>query len=51
MIVCHGGAGAIGAERHDRLRAGVRIAAEHGHAILANFLAIVRGANAPAYAA
>ncbi|MBA2540362.1 MAG: isoaspartyl peptidase/L-asparaginase, partial [Deltaproteobacteria bacterium] len=35
MIVCHGGAGLIGPERHDRLRAGVRAAAEHGHAILA----------------
>src|SRR5436190_6788324 len=35
MILVHGGAGLIGAERHDRLRAGVRAAAEAGHAILA----------------
>jgi beta-aspartyl-peptidase (threonine type) len=35
VIVCHGGAGAIAVERHDRLRAGVRAAAAIGHAILA----------------
>lgn len=35
MIVVHGGAGAVLPERHDRLRAGVRIAAAAGHAILA----------------
>jgi beta-aspartyl-peptidase (threonine type) len=35
MILVHGGAGLVGAERHDRLRAGVRAAAAAGHAILA----------------
>lgn len=35
MILVHGGAGAVAAERHDRLRAGVRVAAAAGHAILA----------------
>ncbi|MDB4958176.1 MAG: Asparaginase [Myxococcales bacterium] len=34
-IVVHGGAGAITLDRHDRLRAGVRAAAEAGDAILA----------------
>ena len=34
-IVVHGGAGATTEERHDRLRAGVRAAAEAGDAILA----------------
>ncbi len=34
MIVCHGGAGVVGADRHDRLRAGVRAAAERGEEIL-----------------
>jgi L-asparaginase / beta-aspartyl-peptidase len=34
MIVVHGGAGQIEAERFERLRAGVRIAAERGHAVL-----------------
>jgi L-asparaginase / beta-aspartyl-peptidase len=34
-IVCHGGAGNVPADRHDRLRAGVRAAAAAGHAILA----------------
>lgn len=34
-ILCHGGAGIVGAERRDRLRAGVRAAAAQGHAILA----------------
>lgn len=35
MIVVHGGSGDIAADRHDRLRAGVRAAARVGHAILA----------------
>jgi beta-aspartyl-peptidase (threonine type) len=35
VIVCHGGAGSIPTERHDRRRSGVRTAAECGHAILA----------------
>ena len=35
MILVHGGAGQVGPERHERLRAGVRAAAEAGHAILA----------------
>ena len=34
-IVVHGGAGAIAPARFERLRAGVRAAAEAGHAILA----------------
>jgi beta-aspartyl-peptidase (threonine type) len=34
-ILVHGGAGLVSAERHDRLRAGVRAAAAVGHAILA----------------
>jgi L-asparaginase / beta-aspartyl-peptidase len=34
-IIVHGGAGAITLDRHDRLRAGVRAAAEAGDAILA----------------
>ncbi len=34
-LVVHGGAGAIAAERHERLLAGVRAAAEAGHAVLA----------------
>jgi beta-aspartyl-peptidase (threonine type) len=34
-IVVHGGAGQIAVDRHDRARAGVRSAAEAGHAILA----------------
>ena len=34
MILVHGGAGLVAAERHDRLRAGVRAAAQAGHAIL-----------------
>jgi beta-aspartyl-peptidase (threonine type) len=34
-IIVHGGAGAITVDRHDRLRAGVRAAAEAGDAILA----------------
>ena len=34
-IVVHGGAGQVAAERHDRLRAGVRVAAEAGDAVLA----------------
>jgi beta-aspartyl-peptidase (threonine type) len=34
-IIVHGGAGAITTDRHDRLRAGVRAAAEAGDAILA----------------
>ena len=34
-IVVHGGAGLVAVERHDRLRAGVRAAAEAGDAILA----------------
>lgn len=34
MIVCHGGAGLVAPERHDRLRAGVRAAAAAGHRIL-----------------
>jgi beta-aspartyl-peptidase (threonine type) len=34
-IVVHGGAGLVTAERFDRLRAGVRAAAEAGHAVLA----------------
>lgn len=34
-IVVHGGAGVVAADRHDRLRAGVRAAAEAGDAILA----------------
>lgn len=34
-ILVHGGAGQVGPERHDRLRAGVRAAAEAGHAVLA----------------
>jgi beta-aspartyl-peptidase (threonine type) len=34
-IVVHGGAGTVTADRHDRLRAGVRAAAAAGHAILA----------------
>jgi beta-aspartyl-peptidase (threonine type) len=33
-IIVHGGAGLVSAERHDRLRAGVRAAAETGNAIL-----------------
>jgi beta-aspartyl-peptidase (threonine type) len=33
-IIVHGGAGTISAERHDRCRAGVRAAAEAGHAVL-----------------
>jgi beta-aspartyl-peptidase (threonine type) len=33
-ILVHGGAGLVAAERHDRLRAGVRAAATAGHAIL-----------------
>jgi L-asparaginase / beta-aspartyl-peptidase len=36
MIVCHGGSGDIPVARHDRLRAGVRAAAQVGHAILAD---------------
>jgi beta-aspartyl-peptidase (threonine type) len=36
LILVHGGAGRIEAERHDRLRAGVRAAAAAGHAILAD---------------
>ena len=36
MIVCHGGAGLVADDRHARLRAGVRAAAEAGHAILAD---------------
>lgn len=35
MIVVHGGAGQVAAERHARLRDGVRAAAAAGHAILA----------------
>jgi beta-aspartyl-peptidase (threonine type) len=35
VIVVHGGAGLIGPERHARLRAGVRAAAQAGHAVLA----------------
>lgn len=35
MILVHGGAGRIAPERHDRLRASVRAAAEAGEAILA----------------
>lgn len=34
IISVHGGAGQIAVDRHDRLRAGVRAAAEVGHAIL-----------------
>ena len=34
-IVVHGGAGLVAAERHERLRAGVRAAAEAGDAVLA----------------
>jgi beta-aspartyl-peptidase (threonine type) len=34
-ILVHGGAGQVAAERHDRLRAGVRAAAEAGDAVLA----------------
>lgn len=33
-IIVHGGAGLVGAERYDRLRAGVRAAAEAGSAVL-----------------
>jgi beta-aspartyl-peptidase (threonine type) len=40
MILCHGGAGMVTDDRHDRLRAGVRAAAAAGHALLA------RGASA-----
>jgi beta-aspartyl-peptidase (threonine type) len=36
VIVCHGGAGLVADDRHARLRAGVRAAAEAGHAILAD---------------
>jgi beta-aspartyl-peptidase (threonine type) len=35
VIVCHGGAGLVAEDRHERLRAGVRAAAAVGHAILA----------------
>ena len=34
MIVCHGGAGRVTDDRHDRLRAGVRAAAAVGHRML-----------------
>ena len=34
MIVVHGGAGIVTEDRHVRLRAGVRAAAEHGHAVI-----------------
>jgi L-asparaginase / beta-aspartyl-peptidase len=34
VIVCHGGAGKVAPERYERLRAGVRAAAEAGHAFL-----------------
>jgi beta-aspartyl-peptidase (threonine type) len=36
VIACHGGAGLVTEDRHARLRAGVRAAAEAGHAILAD---------------
>ena len=36
MILCHGGAGLVTEDRHERLRAGVRAAAEQGHAVIAN---------------
>lgn len=36
MILCHGGAGMVTDDRHDRLRAGVRAAAAAGHALLAS---------------
>jgi len=34
VIVCHGGAGLVAVERHERLRAGVRAAALAGHRVL-----------------
>ena len=34
MILCHGGAGLVTEDRHERLRAGVRAAAEIGHRML-----------------
>lgn len=34
MILCHGGAGMVTDDRHERLRAGVRAAAAAGHALL-----------------
>ena len=36
MIVCHGGAGLVTEDRHERLRAGVRAAAEQGHRVIEN---------------